>query len=126
MKKYRFQLNILLICFLILILNQTISAQAKGSILVNEYQAYLYAVEAHLLELSGNLGVAIQRYQKALEFNPNFDEARLSLAELYLRLAKINEALEQTRYIVKKDKKAFRLMGLCYETLKMLDKALEA
>ncbi|HKZ22715.1 MAG TPA: tetratricopeptide repeat protein [candidate division Zixibacteria bacterium] len=125
MRIYKLSIAIILVGWLFP-LSSEISAQNKSNIPVNQYQAYLYAVDAHLLELSGNLGSAIASYQKALELNPNFDEARLSLAEIYLRLAKINEALEQGLYIVNKDKKVYRLIGFCYETLKMPDLALQA
>lgn len=125
MRIYRFLAAIVLISWLFPV-GSKISAQNKSNIPVNQYQAYLYAVEADLLELSGNLGLAISRYQKALELDPKFDAARLSLAELYMRLAKINEALEQGLYIVNKDKKTYRLIGFCYESLKMPDLALQA
>ncbi len=127
MRDPRLPIRIILASFLIAAWVTAVGAQdQKGNLPVNPYHAYLFAVEADLLELSGNLGPALESYHKALELNPSFDEARLSLAQLYLRLAKVNEALEQAMNIVKKDKKSFGLIGICYETLRMYDRALEA
>ncbi len=127
MKEQRSIVRIFLISFLLAAGVWPKEAQCQVlNLQVKEYHAFLFAVEGDLLELSGNFGLALESYQKALELNPNFDEARLSLAQLYLRLAKVKEALEQAINIVKKDKQSFRLIGICYEALRQYDRALEA
>ena len=93
MKKYFYKTGLnLLVLFLILILGSAI-------IYAQDYQTYYKNGYEYFLQ--GKYEMAEQNYKKAIELNPNFENAHYWLGKVYTQTGAYNQAIEQWKEVLR-------------------------
>lgn len=123
-------LNLLCSSFLVfglLLLSANAETEERNKLPIEENsEAFQHFINGDLYELSGDVGKAIEEYQKARTLEPNVPEIRLALARLYFSTREIDSAKVEILQIEPKNNEAYGMLGDCYRFLGNADSALMA
>ncbi len=88
--------------------------------------AFEHFVNGDLYELARDLDRAIQEYEKARALQPEVSQIRLALAQVYLKVRRVEQAKAELLGIEPKDALTHNLLGECYRALGQTDSAIAA
>jgi len=94
-------------------------------VIVNQ-MAYSFYASGVLAEQEGDYPIALSYYQEALKHAPGNTDILYSIADLYYRLRRPQEALEYAKKIFYKDARTFSLIGNSHRVLGQNEEAINA
>lgn len=82
-----------------------------------EQAAYYLFMEGTTLREEGNLEGAAQAFERALQFDPNSNEIRMSLGECYFTMRRFERALATVEASTERDRRVVEFLGRCHRFL---------
>ncbi len=82
-----------------------------------EQAAYFLFMEGTTLKEEGNLEAATQAFERALQFDPNSTEIRMSLGECYFTLRRFERAIAIVEASPVRDRRVIEFLGRCHRFL---------
>jgi len=82
-----------------------------------EQAAYYLFMEGTTLKEEGNLEAATQAFERALQFDPNSTEIRMSLGECYFTLRRFERAIAIVEASPVRDRRVIEFLGRCHRFL---------
>jgi len=82
-----------------------------------EQAAYYLFMEGTTLSEEGNLQAASECFERALQFDPNSTEIRMSLGECYFTMRRFERAIAVVEGSVERDRRTVEFLGRCHRFL---------
>lgn len=82
-----------------------------------EQAAFYLFMEGTTLREEGNLEGAVQAFERALQFDPNSTEIRLSLGECYFTMRRFERAIAVVEASPERDRRVLEFLGRCHRFL---------
>lgn len=82
-----------------------------------EQAAYYLFMEGTTLREEGNIEAATQAFERALQFDPNSTEIRLSLGECYFTMRRFERAIAVVEASPERDRRVLELVARCHRFL---------
>lgn len=82
-----------------------------------EQAAYYLFMEGTTLREEGNIEGAAQAFERALQFDPNSNEIRLSLGECYFAMRRFERAIATVEASIGRDRRVVEFLGRCHRFL---------